>query len=232
MIRCDAPQGSPEWLRDRLALVTASRADSVLSAKTLKTGDAAVTYAYELAAQAYTGEITETFAGSFATRRGHELEPVAAARYAYERDVTLEEAGFIRHDDGEYGCSPDRLVLDDPEGPGGLEIKCPELPKYIACARWAQSVREHVEGDAKAPKGYDAANGAAPLDYTGQARINLLVTGYAWWDVAVYYPGMPMLVSRVRADATLDRAYREAIAACLATRDVALADLRAMAVAA
>lgn len=52
---------------------------------------------------------------------GRKLEPYAIAWYSFEKDVDVEETGFVLHPDYNYlGASPDGLIGDR----GRLEVKC------------------------------------------------------------------------------------------------------------
>ncbi|MEM7813067.1 MAG: lambda exonuclease family protein [Planctomycetota bacterium] len=121
MIIHDVHQGSPEWLRLRHGLITASDAHRLLTPAKRET------YARQLAAEKLTKASTEQFVND-AMQRGIECEPVARARYELVRGVEVTEVGFVSDADTAYGYSPDGFVGED----GLIEIKCPEPHTHIA----------------------------------------------------------------------------------------------------
>jgi len=136
-------QGTPEWLRDRLGVVTASKVSDVVTPTGQPTKSATRRkYAVQLAAERLTKRSEPEYV-SAAMQRGSELEPVAR-RWAEQRlDVYIDQVGFGRMDGLDLGASPDGLI----EGADALvEIKCPGIPVYcdilstgeIPAAWWLQ----------------------------------------------------------------------------------------------
>ena len=119
-----------------------------------------------------------SFTGNRHTERGEALEPEARELYAFERDVTLQQVGFILNDAGTAGCSPDALVFGDPEGDGGLECKCPDGPTHV---KWMRA-------------------GTLPDEHKAQVHGSLILTGLPWWDFLSYCPGYDRILIRVRPD--------------------------------
>ena len=87
---------------------------------TLQFGEAAHTYAKELARERCGGKDPEGFQG-LSQRVGHEEEPFAAIAYIGKTGAELEEAFFITTDDCKFGMSLDRWVI--PGRKAALEIK-------------------------------------------------------------------------------------------------------------
>src|SRR3569833_1490525 len=111
IITCE--QNSPEWLRARMGIPTASAFGDVLAKGEGKTRR---TYMLKLAGEIITGEPMESFSNAH-TERGHALEEEARDLYIFQTGAELERVGIIRN--GRAGCSPDSLIGED----GGLEIK-------------------------------------------------------------------------------------------------------------
>ena len=183
MIVHDVPQGSPEWFERRLALPTASCFHRILT-PTLKPATGMKTYAYELIAEALIGEQADSGGGEFMAR-GTEMEPEAVAWYELHRDVDTQTVGFCTTDDGEVGCSPDRLVGDD----GLLEIKCPSAKVFVATM---MGENEHA--------------------HRCQVQGQMWVTGREWCDLVIYNPVLPPMVTRHTVDPEWVAAFESALA--------------------
>jgi YqaJ-like recombinase protein len=111
IIKCQ--QNSPEWLRARQGIPTASAFSDVLAKGE---GKVRRTYMMKLAGEIITGEPMEGFSNS-SMERGHAMEAEARDLYAFQTGAQLDRVGFVRN--GRVGCSPDSLIGDD----GGVEIK-------------------------------------------------------------------------------------------------------------
>ena len=105
---------------------------------------------------------------------GHAEEPNALLNYEFLFDVEITRVGFMVHDSGLCGCSPDALVGDD----GGVQIK-----SVIG----ATQVSYHKYGK-------------LPTDYVSQCHGELYVTGREWWDFFSYCPPIRPFVRRIYAD--------------------------------
>jgi putative phage-type endonuclease len=176
----DVVQGTDEWKRARAGLVTASRVSDVL-AKT-KSGPAASrkNYAAEIIVERLTGTPQERGFVSTEMRWGTEHEPDARSMYEWERDVSVEQVGFVIHDELEYcGASPDGLVGTT----GAVEIKCPGTAQHIAL----------LEG------------GKIDSRYVAQMQWVMFVTGRQWCDYVSYdprieLPELTLYIQRVKRD--------------------------------
>lgn len=129
------------------------------------------TYMLKLAGEIITGQPMESFSNEH-TERGHEMEPEARDLYAFSTGAELRRVGFIRN--GRAGCSPDCLVGDD----GGLEIKT-KLP--------------HLLIDLMLKNEF-------PNEHRAQVQGTLWITGRAWWDLSIYYRGVPPFTIRAHRD--------------------------------
>ena len=174
MIVIDCQQGSPEWHQARLGIPTASQFHRLITPKTRKPSEQAHGYMLELIAERLIGEPLSSFSTGLMDR-GNEVEDRAIAYYQFQRDCAVTRVGFLLHDDGLAGCSPDGLIGKD----GGLEIKCPGPKKHV----------ENLLG--------------LDLDDVMQAQGGLWVTGRKWWDVMSYHPDMPPVIRRIERDEKL-----------------------------
>lgn len=167
IVNCE--QNSPEWFEARRGIPTASKFKDILAKGE---GKMRRSYMLRLAGEIVTGEVTEGYSNS-AMERGHEMEPVARANYAFSRGVEPERIGFIRN--GEKGCSPDSLIGAN----GGLEIKTAE---------------PHILID-------KILHDTFPPEHKAQVQGFLWVAEREWCDLAIYWPKMPLFVVRAYRDA-------------------------------
>lgn len=116
-----AEQGSSDWLKMRLGVITASCAHDLLPSKTGKGfKQARQTYMNQLIAEICTGRGEELNAKALSW--GKENEVAARAAYQFEAGEKIEDGGFIYGLDKRVGCSPDGIVTGKNKG---LELKCP-----------------------------------------------------------------------------------------------------------
>lgn len=202
MIHHDAPQGSAEWLRARLGVVTASRFDCLLTTKTLKPSASATPYLYELVAETLLGRPLDDQQSQW-MQRGSDLEAQARAHYGLYYGQEPREVGFITTDDGRVGCSPDALCGED----GGWEGKAGGAKAHVAALL--------------DPEGFYTS-------HRGQVQGTLWVTKRAWWDLTHYNPEMPMARVRCYPEPEYQSALDAAIPAFLERLDAALAQVRAI----
>lgn len=204
MIIHDHEQGTHEWFAARLGKPTGSKASSMITSagaspepKTLRK------YADKLAADKFAGEDTDGWLGNTFTAKGHEVEPMARAWYAFQRDTDVREVGFCTDDLMRYGASPDGLVGDE----GAVEFKC--LPK------------EHV-----ASLLYIERHGRAPTSYVAQCHMEMLVCEREWTDLVFFHETLPKKVFRVARNEKFLATLRNQIALCIERRDETLSILR------
>lgn len=141
--------------------------------KVLAKGEGKVrrSYMLELAGEIITERPNEGYSNDH-MRRGHEMEPAARGQYAFERRVAPELVGFIRN--GPKGSSPDSLIGND----GILEIKTKIPALHIECM-----MRDTF-----------------PPEHRAQCQGHLWVAEREWVDLAVYWPGLPLVVHRAYRD--------------------------------
>ena len=169
----DCEQGSPEWLKARAGVPSASVFATVIAKG--RGGGPSETRAKllrQLAAEVITGEPQPTWAGNQHTERGKAMEAQVRDLYESSSDLPVSEVGFMMR--GRVGCSPDALVGDD----GLLEIKTALAEKQI----------ERLEA------------GVLPPEYKAQVMGQLYVSGRQFCDFISYWPALPQLRVRVYRD--------------------------------
>lgn len=165
-------QNSEEWLRARMGIPTASQFATVLAKG--KDGGTSITrrtYMLKLAGEIITGTPMENYSNEY-MERGHDMEDEARDLYAFQTSAQLERVGFIRN--GRAGCSPDSLVGAD----GGLEIKT-KAPHLL--------IELMLKNE-------------FPPEHKAQVQGTLWLTNRQWWDLRVYYRGMPPFTIRAERD--------------------------------
>lgn len=173
----DAPQGTDEWRLIRLGHPTASRFDeATANGRGGEPSRTALRYATGLSAERITGRPMSDFQ-SADMRRGHELEPEARAWYAIHEMADVRECGHFYCPDRRVGATPDGVV----DGVGILEIKT-HKPEVFA----------DMMNDLDA--------GIVPARHVKQVQGELWVTGAAWCDVVVYWPGLRPWIVRAEPD--------------------------------
>jgi hypothetical protein len=129
------------------------------------------TYMLKLAGEIITGEPMENIVTQ-AMERGHAMEAEARDLYALETGANLVRVGFARS--GRAGCSPDSLIGED----GGIEIKT-MFPHLLI---------ENILKD------------EFPTGFKAQVQGTLWILQREWWDLSVYWPGMPRFIKRAYRD--------------------------------
>jgi predicted phage-related endonuclease len=177
-------QGSEEWHRARLGLLTASEMSRIVT-PTLKaaSNDKERSHLWELLAQRITGYVEPHYI-SDDMLRGREDEVDACIAYS-KHYALVDNVGFITNDKFGFtiGYSPDGLVGDD-----GL-IEC-------------KSRRQRFQAET-------IVNGQVPVEYMIQLQTGLLVSERKWIDFVSYSGGLPMVTMRVEPIAE----YQDAIIA-------------------
>lgn len=176
----DCVQRTPQWLRARAGIPTASQFDRILTPKKLERSKSQDPYLAELVAEHFMGTSLDEGLTAW-MQRGTELEDEAINYYAMVKDLPperLHRVGFIKHDKLEVGGSPDGLIGRPGAWEGGLEIKIPSAKIH---AEWLLGLRDSNE-------------------HRGQIQGNLFVSGLPWWDLLIYNPVLPSLIVRHEPD--------------------------------
>lgn len=194
----DVKQGSPEWLKARLGIPTASEFDALVTPLwKVREGAGVDTYLAKKLAEKWRGEPLNSYCGG-AMEQGHLKEPEALTWYEFTKGVDIQRVGFITTDDGRVGCSPDGLLPD-----GGIEIKCPEPHTHVSYL----------------------LDGTLPKDYLAQVQGGMFVAGRDRWEFLSYCRGMPNLLLEIKRDDKAIDAIRTAVEAFNKRLDEAYARL-------
>jgi len=116
----DCQQGTDEWFKLKLGVVSASNFSKVLNK-----GTGRGLYMRKLVAEKLTG-VTQVSYSDKNMASGQELESVAREYYEKLNGCKVKQVGFIKMNEF-VGASPDGLVGND----GELEIKCPIPSTHI-----------------------------------------------------------------------------------------------------
>jgi len=200
-------QRSESWYEVRRGVPTCSRFDQILTPVQAKPAAAQETLINELLVESIMppeqglikGHMTEEM------ESGMILEAEARCRYELEfASAPMTEVGFLMHESGLFGGSPDALVGEE----GGVEIKCPAAVTHI---------------------GYLRA-GALPNDYKCQVHGYLIVTGRPWWDFFSYCRNLPVFRLRVHRDDFTEKLAKELLNFCAkykkAREDFGIVDIK------
>ncbi|MDU5747800.1 MAG: YqaJ viral recombinase family protein [Haemophilus parainfluenzae] len=161
-------QGSYEWQRLRLGVITASEASKVIAKPRSgkKWTDMKLAYFYTLLGEVCTGEAPEINAKALTWGKTHEES--ARTLFEFTTDVKVTEAPIIYRDETlRTACSPDGLCSDGK----GLELKCPFTSRDFMKFRLG---------------GFDAIKS----EYMAQVQFSMWVTGKDAWYFANYDPRM------------------------------------------
>lgn len=164
------PQGSEEWLKARLGVITASQAHALIldaRSKTPKYKEARKTYMNQLIGEVCTGYSEELNAR--ALQWGKDNEDAAVAAYEFATGNEVEKIGLVYKDDKKRaGASADFKIKG--RNHGG-ENKCPITPQV------------HIDF---------LLDGEIKPEYITQIQFSLWVTGWDAWDFTSYHPRMKL----------------------------------------
>lgn len=194
-------QGTPEWLKLRLGIPTASEFDKIVTPAKGELSKSAVKYRNYLIAERLIGEPLDSVDNLMWVERGKLLEPQAVAQYQFTMDVETVPIGFITTDDGRIGASPDRLLVGQN---GGLEIKCPAPQTHV---------------------GYSLDGPGA--DYRCQVQGQLWVAELDFVDFYSFNPAMPPVLIRTERDEPFIAKLAEAVTRFCDELDEAMERIRA-----
>lgn len=181
----DVEQRSEQWYAARRGMPTCSRFDMILTPVEGKPAKAQNTLINQLLSESILppeqGVIKHTSEEMY---EGMRLE--GEARCAFDLEYAKEpvkEVGFIIHESGLFGGSPDALVGDD----SGVEIKVPSGPVAISYIR----------------------GGVLPPEYRCQLHGYMIVTGRKSWSFFSYSRSLPAFHLLVKWDEFTDRLQME-----------------------
>lgn len=162
------PQGSEQWLRDRLGVITASEVHALLPdsrSKTFKYKEARRSYMNQLIGEVCTGHSEELFAKSL--EWGKENEEAALAAFEFAVGKQVEKIGLAYKDDKKRaGASADGRISGELIG---IENKCPITPKVHIDFLLCDEIKDQ---------------------YLSQVQFGMWVTGFNAWYFTSYHPRM------------------------------------------
>lgn len=180
MIVDTSPQGTTDWFRARAGCLTASIFHLFRKSALMTRGEHKGDYSaegraqvFKLAIERISGFPLEVDDGFevWQARRGHGLEPHARLTHEKVADLLVETAGFIKSDDGLFGCSADGFA-DDLDGTRiGCEYKAflaPEKLRAILLEGDTSGVIDQIDG-------------------------GLWITGLRRWHFGLYCPALTPL---------------------------------------
>jgi len=148
------PQQTPEWFAVKSGKMSASHATAIGN-----NGKGLDTYIRQIVKEMICGK-KEGYTNKD-IERGNELEPIARMSYEFEYSCTVNQVGFIEHNEF-IGCSPDGLINED----GGLELKARNEDIHFGLL-----LGDSVDSSA-----------------IWQMNMCMLITGRKWWDFGSYNP--------------------------------------------
>jgi hypothetical protein len=166
-------QGTEEWFRMRLGVLTASKAYDILPSK--RGGgfkEARTTYMNQLIAEVCTGHYEEINAKPLEWGKVNEV--AARAAYQFESGIEVKEGGFMYAYNKRAGCSPDFIAKTMNKGG---EIKCPWNP--------ANHIKFLIEDEIKD-------------EWIAQMQFQLWVSGFDAWDFASFDPRMKTKMIQIK----------------------------------
>ncbi len=196
----DAGQGSEEWFRTKLGVISSSNAEKVVA----KSGsDTRASYMASLIAQVCTGIFEEV--NSKYMDWGKMNEAAARSYYEFSTGEKIIELPFVFKDESRReGCSPDGILAS---GKKGAEIKCPyNTLHYI----------KFLTEDTVKP------------EYKWQCQHTLRVMEAETWDFVNYDPrmrAMPMHTLTVERDEEKQKTMDDAIPQFISDMDKKLAQI-------
>lgn len=157
-------------------------------------GDTARGYMMELLASAITGE-DRVGGSSAAIERGKDKESDAIDRYMATNFVTVQKGRLLTLKDTTVGATPDGFIEDHEDGPGLIEVKCPESKTHMLT--WMRR--------------------SLPDEYLYQVQGQLWISGRQWCDFVSFDDRFPramwMVVVRVNRDEQLIERMRRRVLA-------------------
>lgn len=181
IIECE--QGSDAWLQARKGHPSASNFDKIVTAAKCELSKQAEGYINDLIAETFVPDWNPMPRKTYWMERGTEMEPQARLAFQVKTGAVLKQVGFLLHDGGILGCSPDSLVMDGDTPVEGVEIKCPGPNTHVEYVR----------------------SGVLPDSYKLQVHGSLVVSGLPRWHFFSFYPGLQPFHIVVERDEFTDK---------------------------
>lgn len=192
-------QGTVDWFAVRLGIPTSSCFEKIVT-PTGKLSAQARKYAFYLVTEKLLNRSLDSLQNLEWVERGKELEPEAARMYEFQQEVKTKAVGFITTDNGQIGCSPDRLIVGQN---AGVEIKCPAPHTHVEYL---------VDGFGK--------------DYRVQVQGQMLVAEFDFVDRWSFHPEMPPVLVRTYRDEEFIGFLRDSLEAFNEMKEAMLAEVQ------
>ena len=155
--------GTPQWVKDRIGHLTASRmADAMSFLRDGKPSQKRTDYLYDVVAERLCNLAKDHYVTD-AMQHGLDYEEEAKAAYMEATGNLIKPAGFVHHPKIEFfGATPDGLVDFD----GLVETKCPTMRTFV---KWKM-------------------DGEVPEEHKAQMIAQCSCTGRKWVDFVAYDP--------------------------------------------
>lgn len=191
----DVIQGTDEWLRLKMGVLSASNVKNIITAKTLKPSkdQKSKTQFDDVLSQRIDPTLQYGYM-SDEMMRGHDDEPYAIEAYEQKYGLKVTHCGFITNNSfgGMVGYSPDGLVGDD----GLIEVKS-RSPKFQT-----KTILDHIVG---------RIDELIPSEYMIQCQTGLLFSERTWLDFISFCNGHHMVTIEVLPDEKYQDPIRDAV---------------------
>ncbi len=173
MIITDHPQGSKEWIEERLGVPSASNFKKIVN-KNGERSKQRFGYMYQLAGEIITGEQHKGYYGK-QMELGNEREDESRSYFELTRGLEVKQVGFCYKDDNKlFGASPDGLI----NSYAGFESK---------------NAEPHLQAQR-------IVEGWNDTDHHRQVQGCMLVSGRNLWYLVSYCRGMKQVVLEIKRD--------------------------------
>ena len=199
------PQRTPSWYAIRRGKFTASEFGMWVANPDK---DATSRKAFQNAIDAKLGDEadgddTDLGFENYWMKRGTRLEMDALAAYESRTNYHVDQFGFVEHESGCFGCSPDGLIFDRSHA-DSYEID-PATGKEWYLSRLMHGL------EMKCPKGSTQVKylreGVLPAEYVCQVHGSMAITGAAYWDFWSWHPNLPSFCIRTHRDEFTERMF-------------------------
>ena len=161
------PYGTPEWVKERQGLLTASNMAKAMSY--LKDGKTESAERRKLKIQILAERLADSAVDHYVSpdmQWGLDMEAAAKKKYVELTGTNIVDGGFVKHPKIEFfGATPDAFIHHD----GLLEIKCPTTTTHVS-----YFLERKI-----------------PLPYQQQMLAQLSCTGRKWCDFMSFDPRIP-----------------------------------------
>lgn len=124
----DIEQGSVAWFKLHNGIPTASEFDQIITPSKMEMSKSRLRYACRIVAARVLNWQADSLDKIKHIQEGKENEPLAVASLEMMHNIKTRRVGFVTTNDGRFGASPDRLVMEGDLVDVTVECKCPTIP--------------------------------------------------------------------------------------------------------